>query len=214
MRPGISEHRCPRCEIRMPLCFCDLIPQITLKTRVMILMHASEQVLTSNSARLAAKALTNSEIRIHGRKDERMSTVGITEPDRQSLLLFPSMDATELNADFVSRLTRPVNLIVPDSNWRQTRKFVRREAALTGMLHVKLPAGVPSEYRLRNQPDPSSLCTLEAIARALGLIESPDAQERLEFLLRVMVERTLWSRGHISADRCLAGGIPRGAFHR
>lgn len=213
MRMGISEHRCPRCEIRMPLCFCSMIPQITLNTRLIVLMHSSEEVLTSNSARLAVKALTNSEIRIHGRKDERMSTAGLTEEGRQSLLLYPSLDAVELNADYVSRLTGPVNLVVPDSNWRQTRKFVRREAGLIGIPHVKLPAGRPSEYLLRHQPNDHSLCTMEAIARAVGILESPQAQESLEFLLRVMVERTLWVRGTIRADRCSTAGIPREAFY-
>ncbi|MDB5390039.1 MAG: domain containing protein [Planctomycetaceae bacterium] len=213
MRMGIAEHRCPNCEIRMPLCFCHLIPQISLQTRLIVLMHSSEEVLTSNSARLAVKALTNSEIRIHGRKDERMSSVGLTVEGRDSLLLYPSLDAVELNADFVSKLNGPVNLVVPDSNWRQTRKFVRREAGLIGMPHVKLPAGKPSEYLLRQQPNANSLCTLEAIARAVGILESPEAQAGLEFLLRVLVERTLWVRGHIRADQCPTAGIPRSAFN-
>jgi DTW domain-containing protein YfiP len=212
MRPGISEHRCPRCEIRVPLCFCDLIPRISLETRLIVLMHSSEEVLTSNSARLTVKALANSEIRIHGRKNERMSTEGLRTDGRHSLLLYPSPEAVELNAELVSRLTGPVNLIVPDSNWRQTRKFVRREPSLIGIQHVKIPEGRPSEYRLRHQPNANSLCTLEAIARAIGILESVEAQEELEFVLRVMVERTLWSRGMLRADQCDAAGIPAAAF--
>lgn len=214
MRPGISAHRCPRCEIRRPLCFCELIPQISLETRLIVLMHSSEEVLTSNSARLAVKALTNSEIRIHGRKEERMSTVDLIQEGRHSLLLYPTPEATELNVEFAATLTGPVNLIVPDSNWRQTQRFVRREPALAGIAHVKLPEGLPSEYRLRSQPNSNSLCTLEAVARAIGLLESPEAQSQLEFLLRVMVERTLWGRGLLPADQCTAAGIPRGAFNR
>ena len=209
----LSEHRCPGCEIRKPLCFCSLIPRITLQTRLIVLMHSSEEVLTSNSARLAVKALTNSEVRVHGRKDDRMSTVGLIEAGRQSLLLYPSLDAAELNPEFVSNLKGPVNLIVPDSNWRQTQKFVRREPGLIGIQHVRLPEGQPSEYRLRSQPNSKSLCTLEAIARAVGLLESLAAQERLEFLLRVMVERTLWCRGMLTADKCTTAGIPLEAFH-
>ncbi|MBC7818219.1 MAG: DTW domain-containing protein, partial [Planctomycetaceae bacterium] len=65
MRPVFSAHRCPGCEIRKPLCFCAMIPQFALQTRVIILMHTCEEVLTTNTARLAAKALTNSEVRIH-----------------------------------------------------------------------------------------------------------------------------------------------------
>jgi DTW domain-containing protein YfiP len=213
MRRLLSEHRCPRCEIRKPLCFCAFIPRIPLETRLVILMHIAEEVLTTNTARLAAKALPNSEIRVRGRKGERMSCVGLVHEGRHSLLLYPSSHAIELDASFVSRLTDPVTLIVPDGSWAQTRKIVRRETALVGIPHVKLPKGPPSEYRLRLQPSDNSLCTLEAIARTLGILESREAQARMEAILRVMVERTLWSRGLIAADQCTTAGIPPNALY-
>ena len=122
MRLFLAPHRCPGCEIRKPLCFCSLIPKIALQTRVMILMHTCEEVLTTNTARLAAKALTNSEVRIHGRRDERMITSDFIQPGRTSLLLYPSPISVELTPEFVSKIESPVHLIVPDANWRQTTK--------------------------------------------------------------------------------------------
>ncbi len=211
MQTTLSPHRCSGCRIRKPLCFCDWIPAIKLTTRVIVLMHTNEEVLTTNTARLAAKALTNSELRIHGRKDERMVTDGLVEPGRTSLLLYPSPIAIELTPEFVSQIASPVNLIVPDGSWPQTTRFVRREPALKEIQHVKLSPGPPSEYRLRTQRDYQNLCTLEAIARAIGALESIEAQHQLEMLLRVLVERTLWSRGKISASQCSISGIPPGA---
>ena len=208
MRPFLAPHRCPGCEIRKPLCFCSFIPKIALATRVTILMHTCEEVLTTNTARLAAKALTNSEVRIHGRRDERILTGSFVEPGRIPLLLYPSPVAVELTSEYVSQFEHPFNLIVPDSNWRQTTKFVRREPSLRGIPHVKLTQGIPSEYRLRTQRNVYHLCTMEAIARAIGILESIDAQKSLETLLRVLVERTLWSRGRINASECLTAGIP------
>ncbi len=212
MRPYLAPHRCPGCEIRKPLCFCSMIPQISLRTRVIILMHTSEEVLTTNTARLAAKALTNSEVRIHGRRDERMLTADLIEPGFTPLLLYPSPIAVELTPEFVAKINSPVRLIVPDANWRQTTKFVRHEPGLAGIGHVKLVLGSPSEYHLRTQRDPQNLCTLEAIARALGALESQEAQSSLETLLRILVERTLWSRGKIRASDCITAGIPREAI--
>lgn len=214
MRPGIAAHRCPRCEIRKPLCFCAWIPELVLRTRVLILMHTFEEPLTTNTAKLVNKALINSELRIHGRKDDRLDPVSLHCPGTKSYLLYPSGHATELNAEFVAAQSEPVMLIVPDANWRQTQKFVRREPALAGIPHVKLPPGPLSEYYLKVQRHSSGVCTLEAVARAIGILESTEAQEKLEFLLRVMVERTLWSRGKITADKCLLAGIPEEAFSR
>lgn len=201
MPPGSRLHRvlnpkrCSGCEIRKAFCFCSLIPRISLQTRVIILMHTSEEVLPSNTARLAARSLTNSEIRLFGRKEDRLHHDGLVEPDRQSLLLFPSGFAADLTPEFVAGLKGPVNLIVPDGKWRQIQKFTRHEPALAGIRHVKIPAGPISQYRLRTQPNDNSLCTLEAIARALGALESPEAQAELEKVLGIMVERTLVCRG-------------------
>lgn len=183
-----------------PFCFCALIPRIELQTRVIILMHTSEEVLPSNTARLAHKALPNSEIRINGRLGDRLSSDGLIEAGRQSLLLYPSPNAAELSPDFVSGLNERVNLIVPDGRWRQTQKFARREPALAGIPHVRVPLCEPSRYRLRTQPNDKSLCTLEAIARALGVLESRTAQEQLETVLAVKVARTLQARGVVPAD--------------
>ena len=40
-----------------------------------------------------------------------------------------------------------------------------------------------------------SVCTYEAIARALGVIEGRDVQERLEIFFRKKVDLTLRTRG-------------------
>lgn len=208
MRPFISPKRCPGCEIRKPLCFCNLIPKLQNKTRVIILMHTCEEVLTSNTAKLAAQALVNSELRIHGRKNERMSFDGLVHPEGSSLLLFPSSNAIVLSPEWVSQLKQPVQLIVPDASWRQTTRFVRRTPGLAGLQHVQLPVGPPSEYLLRTQASDQNLCTLEAIARALGILESTEVQRPLEWILRVLVERTLWSRGLLKTHECNVAGIP------
>lgn len=201
MRRILASHRCSGCEIRKSLCFCSAIPRLETRTRTIVLMHTAEEVLTSNTARLAAKALVNSEIRFHGRKTERMSTVGLVADDREPLLLFPSPYAEELNPEFIAGLVRPINLIVPDGSWRQAQKMVRRDPVFATMRHVKLPPGAPSGYKLRVQPEAEGLCTLEAIARSIGVLESPSTQTELETLLNIMVARTLFSRGALTREQ-------------
>ena len=115
MRRLLAEHRCPNCEIKRSLCFCAEIPRIELRTRVLVLMHTAEEVLTSNTARLACKALANSELRIRGRKDRPMSTEGFVEPGRTALLLFPSPHALE---SFVSEHgdIEPADVFAPEAD--------------------------------------------------------------------------------------------------
>ena len=70
-----------------------------------------------------------------------------------------------------------------------------REPGLRAVRRVKLPLREPSRYQLRREPRTDGLSTIEAIARALGLLESRRVQEELEAIFLLMVERTLRSRG-------------------
>ena len=94
-----------------------------------------------------------------------------------------------------ARVAPPYTLIVPDGSWRQASKMGQREEALRHVQRVKLAAGAPSRYRLRRETKPEGLATLEAIARALGVLESHAVEDALLAVFDLMVERTLRSRG-------------------
>ena len=116
-------------------------------------------------------------------------------------------------ADGLNIASHTANGWEPGGPWNtQTTKFVRREPCVKRIPHVRLPSGPLSEYRLRTQRSDQNLCTLEAIAKAIGALESREVQASLETLMRVLVERTLWSRGLLSAKRCTTAGIPPEAF--
>jgi DTW domain-containing protein YfiP len=111
-----------------------------------------------------------------------------------------------------SRLT----LVVPDGSWRQASKVQSREPALAEAVRVRLALGQrPSEFLLRREPHPESVCTIEAIARALELLEGqngPAVRAALEHLLRLLVHRTLWSRGAIPRELARPELLPPGAL--
>ena len=48
------------------------------------------------------------------------------------------------------------------------------------------------------------------MARALGILEGPEVRGAIEQLFRVMVERTLWSRGMLAVGE-VTGGVPDAA---
>ena len=79
-----------------------------------------------------------------------------------------------------------------------------------------LPDTGASEYRLRDEPRVGGLATLEAIARALRILEGergPEIERAMLAVFRVMVERTLWFRGKLRDDE-VTGGIPGAARER
>ncbi len=157
-------------------------------------MHWKEDLTTTNTARIAALCLPNSQIRIRGRRDAPTSADNMLCEEGQNLFLFPSERAIELTPEYVASLKRPIHLIVPDGSWRQAKRVGRREPALADVPHVKLPRGKPTEYVLRKEPNEDALCTFEAIARAMGTLESKEIQDKLEEVFRLMMRRVLDSR--------------------
>jgi DTW domain-containing protein YfiP len=185
-----------------------------LKTEVVVMMHARERKFTTSTAKLATFLLPRCEVRIRGALEGEMDTAGLIEEGKQTLLLFPDEDAEELSPAFLTRNPGPHILIVPDGSWRQAKKMCAREESLATVKRVKLSPGPPSEYRLRAEPNEQSVSTFEAITRALGVLEGargPEAQALMEWCFRVMVERTLWSRGMLKPEDC-TGGIPAEAI--
>jgi len=186
------------------LCVCDLIPspRLELGTRVVLFIHRYEDRKPTNTGRLATECLARSSVIVLGHRAHPGRFV--PEPGSEPLLLFPDEAAPPLAAQ-----DRPVTLIVPDGNWRQASKVRRRVPGLGDVRCVSLPPGPPSTYRLRSEPVDGGLATMEAIARALGILEGPEVRAALERVFVAMVERTLWSRGQL-ATADVTAGIPEG----
>lgn len=200
-----AERRCEQCKMHASLCVCDLIPKLSTRTRLVLVIHRSEDRKPTNTGRLAAACLTNSAVVVRGHEGDA-EPLPIAEGSRV-LLLFPAPDAIPLRE---LGPVGPVTLVVPDGNWRQASKVRKRVAGLADATCVTLPAGEPSAYRLRAEAHAHGLATLEAIARALEILEGPAVRQAMEAPFRAMVERTLWSRGVIGPHE-VHGGIPVGA---
>jgi tRNA pseudouridine65 synthase len=176
-------------------CMCELIPRLETRTKVVVVMHCREWEKTTATAPLALAALPNSELHIHGARDSRADLSHLSREDRRLLLLYPSEGASPLTSELVSQDPRPVTLIVPDGNWRQAARAARRLPGLAEVERVFLPEGRPTAWGLRQEPKPGGLATIEAIARALGVLESREIEEQLERLLAENVYRTHLTRG-------------------
>lgn len=205
-RRGNSGLRCEGCRLHQSLCACSLIPRLETRTSVRIFMHYYEDRKSTNTGRLASRCLVNSEIVVRGR--EASASAGFRpEPGTRPLLLFPHEGARPIS-DFIGS-EQPLTLVVPDGTWRQAFKTRNRVPGLSELECAALPRGEPSRYRLRFEPNDVGLSTLEAIARALGVLEGPHVQKAMEQVFETVVERILWSRGTLSSAE-LRDGVPEG----
>jgi DTW domain-containing protein YfiP len=225
-------HRCSGCRLHRNVCICDRFPTLPTRTRVVLLLHQLEVRKTTNTGRLALRCLPNSELVLRGRLTGAEPGVPL-EPQRepageirrveaghsrqppswleravQPILLFPHDEAIALTA--WRENPGPLTLVVPDGTWSQAVRARRRVPGLAEIPCAALPAGLVSTYRLRHEPRPGRVSTLEAIAYALEILESPAVAAALLQVHRLAVERTLWTSGRLPRA-AVWGGIPAGA---
>jgi DTW domain-containing protein YfiP len=202
-----ADARCLRCRMHASLCICNLIPRIETRTRLVLFIHRREERKPTNSGRLGVACLPNSEVIVRGH--ESSPTPPFTwDAETQPLFLYPDDDAIPITRFAASE--RPITLIVPDGTWRQASKVRNRVSGLRNVPCVAIEPDAPTSYRLRTETRAEGLATIEAIARAFGVLEGAHVRRALELVFRAMVERTLWSRGELATDEVF-GGIPMGA---
>ncbi len=189
--------RCIRCRMHIDDCICSQIPTYELATRLVLVMHYAELNKASSSGVLALAALSHSELRVHGllEADRRVDVSDLYTRERRTLVLYPDPNAPMLTSQFVAADPRPITLVILDGTWRQAGRMRRRLPGLDPNSFVSLSDGAPSNWPLRCQHRSDGVSTLEAIARAFGILESLEVQRDLEKLLQLSARATLASRG-------------------
>jgi DTW domain-containing protein YfiP len=172
--------KCARCLLQQRVCLCADVPTIATRTRIVIVRHHHEQFRSSNSGRLAHLALSNSEIVDHGGSG---GPAQLGDLDG-AWLLFPEGEPVH-----AAPAPPPSQLIVLDATWSQARRMYRKLDALRGLPLLRLPDDPMPQARLRQSPGPGRVSTIEAIARALRLLEGDEMATPLEQLFAVAVGR-------------------------
>lgn len=190
-----TQDPCEGCSLHRARCLCELIPTLHTETRVSLVIHAKEMKRTTNTGVLATKALSNSQVLIRGTMNGQLDLSELLNPPYRPVLFFPSEDAEELNHQFVSRSDLPIHLIVPDGNWRQASKVHHRHLELKDVPRVMIKLPNADTHHLRAESTSEGMATLQAIAHALGVIESDSVKQKLLDLYRLKLERTLLGRG-------------------
>lgn len=194
-RRGSNPKRCPNCRINLKHCFCFALKPFKISSTVSLIVHVRELKLTSNTAQFIHKLLPeNSHFDVRGHVNGPLDLTPVTARSGRPLFLYPNENAAELNNQFKIDHPGPYHLIVPDGNWHQARKVHQREPLLANIPTVKLPEGITGEYHLRKAPHPSYLSTFEAIAHALGILESESVKDELMGFFRIFVKSVIHSR--------------------
>lgn len=193
---------CYRCFKPVQACVCADVTPVDNQTGVIILQHPRERNHPFGTERFARLGLRQIEVRECGPKDpEAMARASVLPP--KTALVYPSPGAREVSSLTVDE--RPKHIVLVDATWHQAKTIVRAAPWLMELPRIRLQPTAPGEYRIRREPRPNYLSTIEATVGVLRALE-PDT-EGLEDLLtafRRMVDHQVRRSSRAPARRIQA----------
>ena len=171
-----KRERCEQCLRPQSHCYCPLITKVDSLWPVQILQHPQEAKHALGTARIAALCLNNCQLEIASSQFENFIHSLV-----QPALIYPGVDSKPLETLIG---TRPRPLLFLDATWRKSRRFLLESPALASLPQYSLASPPASRYRIRREPEPEALSTLEAIVHSLALLEANS--EKFAPLLHIM----------------------------
>lgn len=160
---------CARCRRPATVCYCAALPTLETRTRVVILQHPREREMAIGTARMASLCLPAARLHVGIRWDASAPLrEALADPARPPILLYPGPGARDILADPPAG---PVTLVVVDGTWSQAKNVVRDNPVLRALPRYDFVAPEPTRYRIRKEPRPDYVSTIEALMHVLGVLE-------------------------------------------
>lgn len=175
--------QCYRCFKAAATCICSTVTRVANRTGILILQHPRERLHAIGTVRFARLGLSNVRVRACAPGMDSSTPL----PPRTAVL-YPAPGARDLAT--LPRDEHPRHLIILDGTWTHARKMYATQTWLHELPQVCLTPAEPSRYRLRREPRPDYVATLEAIVAALRILEP--GIDGLDALLRsfaAMIDR-------------------------
>ena len=195
---------CPACRLHEWLCLCPHAPRVATRTSLLLVVHVHELGRTSNTARLLALAIRDAALVAHGGRETPPDLASHLPAGATPIVLFPGRGARPLTPELVASLPSPPVLIVPDGNWKQAARMVKRLPLLAGAIKVALPTRDFEGSALRRNR-PGRMSTYEAVTQALGILEGEAVAGPLLDFYRRATDRMLLVRGKLKLGDVYGG---------
>ncbi|TKI05288.1 tRNA-uridine aminocarboxypropyltransferase [Martelella alba] len=187
---GCRVSRCDACLLPESLCLCDHIKPETARSRFCLLMFDTEPLKPSNTGRLIADILPDTQAFLWSRAAPAAAMLAaVNDGGRQPYVVFPARQA-DVDRTVVNHIDpngRPPLFILLDGTWPEAGKMFRKSPYLSPFPVLSLDLTTRSRYQLRESPEHGRHCTAEvaaALLRQAGDQTAADALSRHFALFR------------------------------
>jgi DTW domain-containing protein YfiP len=166
---------CLHCRRRLLTCVCSHLRPFETNSRFIILMHPMEHKKEKvGTGRFSHLILKNSVVLVNVGfdEDQRLQEL-LKDPDYETYLLYPGDDAIDLSAQSSGERLgeKRKQFIVIDGTWPCAKKMMRLSSCLHGLPRVSFTSTRVSDFKVKHQPLPGCLSTVESIHQVLLELE-------------------------------------------
>lgn len=161
---------CLKCRRRLLTCVCEHLRPFHTVSRFIILMHPMEfKKEKVGTGRFSHLILENSEILVDVSFDENPRLLELlNDPEYESFVLYPGEQTIDLGSDELGkRLKKKAQFFVIDGTWPCAKKMMKLTTKLHHIPRVSFTTDRVSEFKVKHQPLPGCLSTVESIHQVL-----------------------------------------------
>jgi DTW domain-containing protein len=184
---------------------CAHAPRLAIRTPIVVIVHRSDMPRTSSTVRLLGLAIRNVAVLPHGVFPAPADPASLIPGGTTPVVLFPGHGAKPLTPELIASLPSPPALVVPDGNWKQASRMVKRIPLLAGALKVTLPDRAFPGMVVRRNQERHHMSTYEAVTQALGILEGEAVVVPLLDFYRRATDRMLMVRGKLRMSEVYGG---------
>ncbi|ELY5854227.1 tRNA-uridine aminocarboxypropyltransferase [Cronobacter malonaticus] len=191
--------RCQRCLLPLRHCLCDTLQTQPARSRFCLVMFDTEPMKPSNTGRLIADILPDTEAFQWSRTEPPAALLElVANPDYQPVVVFPASyaDAGREVLTAPPRTGKPPLFIMLDGTWTEARKMFRKSPYLDALPVMSVDLTRVSAYQLREAHADGQYCTAEVAIALLDGAGDTAAAQGLSDHFALFRERYLAGKPH------------------
>ncbi|MGB7802513.1 tRNA-uridine aminocarboxypropyltransferase [Buttiauxella sp.] len=196
---GNRIRRCQRCLLPLKQCLCETLQPQNARSRFCLVMFDTEPMKPSNTGRLIADILPDTEAFQWSRTEPPEALLDlVSSPDYQPMVVFPASYAS-IGREVLTmppKSGKPPLFIMLDGTWTEARKMFRKSPWLDQLPVISVDLSIVSAYQLREAHADGQYCTAEVAAALLTLADDEQAARGLTEHFTLFRERYLAGKPH------------------
>ena len=178
---GNRIHRCQRCLLPLKQCLCATLKPAAAASRFCLVMFDTEPMKPSNTGRLIADILPDTEAFQWSRTEPPQALLDlVADAQYQPMVVFPASYAGPERQVLDSPPPgKPPLFIMLDGTWPEARKMFRKSPWLDNLPLISVDLSRVSAYSLREVHAEGQYCTAEVAIALLDLANDTGAASAL-----------------------------------